>query len=522
MPEDRVLTISERSRHNARRAPEKIASRFEGRETSFAAFDAHADKVARGMEAAGARQVAYLGKNCDHVFEVFVGAIRAGTIFAPINWRLAAQEVAQLIELLEPQILFVGPEFHDMVRAIAGRLPKGLAIVAMEGGEADWPAYEDWRDAQEDGPAEDRSTGSGVALILFTSGTTGLPKGVMITNDNLTVQRRDMAPHRMPYDYWSEDDVSLMAMPLAHIGGIGWWHLAFYNCCTSVIAREFNPAEVIGFIERDRVSKLFIVPAALQFIVQAPEAKTADFSRVEHIFYGAAPMPLELVRQAIKVIGCGFTQVYGLTETTGSITLLPPEDHTPEGAPKMRSAGRAIPGGEVKVVGPDGATLAPGEIGEVAMRGPAVMAGYWRNEEATRAVLGDDGWFRSGDAGYMDGEGFVYIHDRIKDMIVSGAENVYPAEVENAIFGHPDVGEVAVIGVPDETWGEAVKAIVTAKPGKTVDPESVIAWTRERIAAFKCPKTVDVIQAMPRNASGKLLKRDLRKPYWEGRERNVN
>ena len=515
-----MTTLTAVSRSNARRCPDKLCHRFEGRDTTFAEFDAHVDRVARGLDKVGAKVVAYLGKNCDHVFEVYMGAARIGAVFAPINWRLAPPEVAEIVERFQPDILFVGPEFHAEVEAIRARLPAGMPVVAMEGGHPDWPAYVDWRDANPADPVEDRATPDSVVMILFTSGTTGLPKGVALKHSNLLLQRLDTMPERLPYDHWSEDDVSLVAMPLAHIGGIGWWNLGFINGASAVITREFNPFEVLGYIERERVSKLFIVPAALQILVRDPRAKEADFSRIKLICYGAAPMPEALLREASELIQCGFAQCYGLTETTGTICILRPEEHALPG--KLRSAGRAMPGSEIKVVGPDGATLPPGEIGEVAIRGATVMRDYWGNPEATAKVLGADGWFLSGDAGYMDEDGFLYIHDRIKDMIVSGAENVYPAEVENAIHGHPDVADVAVIGVPDEKWGEAVKAIVTARPGHTVDPASVIAWTRERLAHFKCPKTVDVIDAMPRNASGKLLKRELRKPYWEGRARQVN
>jgi acyl-CoA synthetase (AMP-forming)/AMP-acid ligase II len=233
-------------------------------------------------------------------------------------------------------------------------------------------------------------------------------------------------------------------------------------------------------------------------------------------------MPLELLREALKVIPCDYSQAYGMTETTGTISLLGPEDHDPAGSPRMRSAGKAVPGSEIRILDPEGQEVPQGEIGEIAIRSGNNMAGYWKKPEKTAEIMTEDGFLRSGDAGYMDADGYVYIHDRIKDMIVSGAENVYPAEVENAIFGHPDVAEVAVIGVPDERWGEAVKAIVTPKEGHSVDPQDIIAWTRQKLAAFKCPKTVDVIEAMPRNPSGKLLKRELRKPYWEGQERQVH
>ncbi|HMT43585.1 MAG TPA: AMP-binding protein, partial [Chakrabartia sp.] len=217
-----------------------------------------------------------------------------------------------------------------------------------------------------------------------------------------------------------------------------------------------------------------------------------------------------------------FIQNYGMTETTGTIVMLPPEDHDPNGNPRMRSAGKALPGVELKIVDDQGNSLPVGEVGEVVTRSSNNMIGYWRLPEATQKTLTNDGWVYTGDAGYMDEDGYLYIHDRVKDMIISGGENVYPAEVESAIYGHPDVLEVAVIGVPDDKWGEAVKAVCAPKPGHSIDADSIIAWARERIAGFKVPKTVDTIEALPRNPSGKILRRELRAPYWAGRERQVN
>jgi fatty-acyl-CoA synthase len=240
--------------------------------------------------------------------------------------------------------------------------------------------------------------------------------------------------------------------------------------------------------------------------------------------YGAAPIPLELLRQAVETISnADFLQCYGMTETTGTIAMLRPEDHSLEdGNPRMRSAGKALPGVELKIVGEDGQELPRGQVGEVVTRSSNNMLGYWNLPEATASTLTEDNWVHTGDAAYMDEHGYIYIQDRIKDMIITGGENVYPAEVESAIYGHPDVAEVAVIGVPDAKWGEAVKACVVPRDGREVDPANVIAWARERIAPFKVPKSVDVIPLLPRNPSGKILRRQLREPYWEGRERRVN
>jgi long-chain acyl-CoA synthetase len=265
-----------------------------------------------------------------------------------------------------------------------------------------------------------------------------------------------------------------------------------------------------------------MVPAAMQIVVRHPRAREVDYSRIKYILYGASPIPLDLLRECMEVFGCGFVQMYGMTETTGTIVALPPEDHDPAGNPRMRSAGKPLPGVEVVILDDAGNRLKPGEVGEIATRSMANMAGYWNLPDATAKTIDAEGWLRTGDAGYMDEDGYVYIHDRVKDMIISGGENIYPAEVENAIFGHPDVADVAVIGVPDAKWGEAVKAIVVKKPGRAPTAENIIAFARERIAAYKAPKSVDFIDALPRNPSGKILRRELRETYWAGKERRVN
>jgi acyl-CoA synthetase (AMP-forming)/AMP-acid ligase II len=254
-------------------------------------------------------------------------------------------------------------------------------------------------------------------------------------------------------------------------------------------------------------------------LLQAPEMANADLSSLKTVAYGASPIAEELLVKAQARFGCRFLQLYGMTETVGAATFLPPEAHDPAKG-KLRSCGLAWPGIDVEIVDADGKALPPGEVGEIVIRAPVVMKGYWNKPEATAETI-RDGWLRTGDAAYKDADGYFFIYDRVKDMIVTGGENVYPAEVENAIFGHPDVADVAVIGVPDEKWGEAVKAVIVAKPGCTIDPAAIIAHARERIANYKVPKTIDVVEAIPRNPSGKILRRELRKPYWEGRARQV-
>ena len=259
----------------------------------------------------------------------------------------------------------------------------------------------------------------------------------------------------------------------------------------------------------------------LLMLLDHPDCAQTDFGCLDTIYYGAAPIPLELLKRALATFGCDFVQLYGMTETTGTVLSLMAADHDPAGSPRMRSAGRPLPGIGLRIVDLEGRPAASDEIGEILLRGDAVMTGYWRNPGATAAAI-IDGWLHTGDAGYVDADGYLYIHDRLKDMIISGGENVYPAEVESALFGHAAIADVAVIGVPDDTWGEAVKAVVVLKPDAAASAEDIIRHARTTIAGYKCPKTVDFVTSLPRNASGKLLKRELRQPYWAGHSRQVN
>ena len=522
---DRMTTLGDVARYHHAARPEATALVFEGRETSFADFDRHTDRVANALLAEGLIQgdrIAYVGKNSDHYFELLFGAAKAGVVLAPIGWRLAPREIAYILGDAEARMVFVGPELIAHVQDVAELILDQPMLVAMEPGEDGHPDFASWRDAAScDAPAA-RITSADVAVQLYTSGTTGRPKGAMLTHANILAPRKLAALADMDWNRWGPDDVSLVAMPVAHIGGTGWGVVGLVNGAKGVVAREFDPTKVLDFIEKDRVSKMFMVPAALQIVVRLPRARQVDYSRLTYILYGAAPIPLDLLRECVEVFRCGFVQQYGMTETTGTVVYLPPQDHDPAGNARMRSAGLPMPGVELKVLGPDGESLPTGQVGEVAVRSPANMAGYWKLPEATAETVAEDGWLRTGDAGYLDADGYLFIHDRVKDMIISGGENIYPAEVESAVYGHPHVAEVAVIGVPDDTWGEAVKAVVALKPGAPADPADIIAFARTRIAAFKAPKTIDFVEALPRNASGKILRRELRDPYWAGMTRRVN
>ncbi len=523
---DAMPTLGDITRYHARDRPDAVALEFEGRRMSWLDLDAGANRVANALRASGCRpghRIAYLGKGTDEFFELLFGAAKAGAVVVPVQWRLALPEVEQVLHDAQPQFLFVGADQHDKVARLRALLGPAVPVVTMESGVPQTTRYADWRDAEARVDPRVDVDPAAVALQLYTSGTTGLPKGVMLSHRNILSGRRDAMRESMPWNEWLASDVNLVALPVGHIGGVGWAIVGFFNGAKTLVQREFVPAGVLEAIEHHGVSKLFVVPAALHMLLLQPRVRTIDYSRLRYILYGASPIALDLLREATEVFRCGFCQQYGMTETCGTIVYLPPEDHDPAGNERMRAAGLPMPGVEIRIVDPQTrASLSAREVGEVETRSVANMVGYWNRASDTSATIAADGWLRTGDAGYLDEHGYLYIHDRFKDMICTGAENVYPAEVESAVFGHPAVQEVAVIGVPDSKWGEAVKAIIVPRPGTTPDAQEIIDFARGRLAGFKVPKSIDFVAALPRGPSGKVLRRVLREPYWAGRERQVN
>ncbi|MGH6871628.1 MAG: long-chain-fatty-acid--CoA ligase [Rhizomicrobium sp.] len=516
----RLKSVADIPRVHAKERPGGIALDFNDRITTFGELDARSSRVAQGMIAAGAvpgARVGYLGKNVDRYFEVLLGAFKARAVIVGVNWRLASPEIAYVLNDAGCAILFVGKDYYATVEKIIPDCPGLKTVIAMDGGHPAWPSYETWRDAQanEDpmlpiGPDDD-------VIQLYTSGTTGHPKGVQLTNANYLAIFGCLGS---PLGNYLPEDVVLIAMPFFHVAGVNIGLLSLAQGARGVILGDIDPGEILRLIEAKRVSYAFLVPAVILFLLQHANSATTDFSSLKNISYGASPISDNVLLRAQRTLGCEFMQLYGLTETTGGGTYLGPEDHDPARG-KLRSCGRPAPGHEIRIVDGDGQTLGPREVGEILIKAPNLMKGYWNRADATRSAI-RDAWFHTGDAGFFDEEGYLYIHDRVKDMIVSGGENIYPAEVENALFGHPGVADAAVIGVPDERWGEAVKAIVVKKEGASPSPAEIIAWARGRIAGYKLPKSVDFAETIPRNPSGKVLRRELRKPYWEGRDRQVN
>jgi long-chain acyl-CoA synthetase len=501
-------TLQPMSAHWAQATPDAVACVSDAGCESWATFHARVLRCAGALRAAGIApgdRVGHMGMNSADYVVLMQACFRVGAVLAPINWRLVAAEVAWILKDAGIRLLFAD-------RAFAPVVEPALAEAGVE--RVVWSEdFAGFLEAPEDA-ALAPATPDDVVLQLYTSGTTGFPKGALLTHRSLIGTIGKGALTGESWSGWDADDCCLIAMPLFHIGGTGWALHALHAGARMVILARPDIDLIIDAVEREAVTKMFAVPAVLNMILQHPKARTADLSSLTELLYGASPIPLDVLKGAMGVFGnARFIQCYGATETSGTVVYLPPADHDVAGNERMRGCGKPFPGNEVRIVDSGLNELPRRAVGEIAVRSVSVMAGYHANPAATEKSI-RDGWYLTGDAGWMDEDGYLYIHDRVKDMIVSGAENIYPAEVENALFAHPAVGDAAVIGVPDAKWGEAVKAVVVLKPGAQASADELIAHCRTRIAGYKCPKSVDFVDALPRNPSGKVLKKELRKAWW--------
>ncbi len=504
-------------RHYAETRADQAALIFDNRITTYGELELRANRVANGLSALGLQpqsRVAILTGNNDHFFEIWLGSALGNFALAPINARLAPPEVAFIVNDSQAEVLMVDEPFHRLVAGIAGELTRVRKIISL-GTHADWMPYSVWRDDQSSDQMPVIIDPKDTLVQMYTSGTTGFPKGVELNHTSMLACIRSM----MGQKAWEPEEVALVTAPLFHTAGSAWAGCALQSGGTIVLLREATPATILNAFESHKVTQALLVPAVVQMVLQSPECATTDFSCLKRILYGASPIPVPVLRQAVDTLGCDFEQGYGLTESVGPVAMLRPADHVDDR--KMQSCGKAVPGTEIRVVNTDGQDCATREVGEIIVAGVQVMNGYWNRPDDTADAI-RNGWLHTGDAGYFDSDGYLYIHDRLKDMIVSGAENVYPAEVERVLTGFPGIADVAVIGVPDKQWGEAVKAVVVAKPGATLSEKDIIEFTRNHIARFKCPKSVDVVDSIPRNPSGKILKKELRAPYWEGYDRKIS
>jgi fatty-acyl-CoA synthase len=385
-----------------------------------------------------------------------------------------------------------------------------------------WTSYDDWTAAAPDTVPDRFIEERADAYQMYTSGTTGRPKGAVITQHAVT---SNVIQFLIAYPDMDRERILIVA-PIYHAAAAICSFLTIASGGSLVIQEDFAPAPVVDALSGEGVTFALLVPAMIQAcLVMVPDVDKRDYSKLKRILYGASPIAEQTLRRALEVFACAFVQGYGMTETTAAVTNLRPEDHQRalrgEKPELLLSAGRALPGTEVRIVDEHDQPVPNGTIGEIVARGPQLMRGYWNLEAASREAL-KGGWMHTGDAGTMDGEGFLYIQDRVKDMIVSGGENVYPREIEEVLYAHPAIAEAAIIGVPDEKWGETVKAIVVLKQNASATADEIVGFCRGKLAGYKQPRSVDFVAALPRNPSGKVLKRELREPYWKGHNRRVS
>jgi long-chain acyl-CoA synthetase len=474
------------------------------RTLSFGEVDERADRFARGLRAAGVGahdRVGILAPNLPEHAEVLLGTARAGAVAVPLNWRLAPAELAAVVADAGISACVVDPtaaHLHDALGA-AGDLRLVLTLGAT---------YEDWLAGAPgtDGPERLPEDPDRVVLQVYTSGTSGVPKGVLLTDGNLAAKVPVVTP------WWGMGDRSraLLVTPLFHVGALSWLLVGLHARATTVIAADASADTVLGHLTRDRITHTFLVPALIQRLCDAAAGGLA-LPHLRSILYGASPISARTQQAAYELFGPVLHQLYGLSETTGAFTEMPAQHDPVPSSPRWRSAGRPYPWVEVEVRDPEtGRRCAPGEFGEVWTRSGQNTVGYHGRATDTAALLTPDGWLRTGDGGHLDEEGYLFLTDRFKDLIISGGENVYPAEVEQVLRGHEAVADAAVVGVPDERWGESVGAAVVLRPDAAATPDELISWAGERLAGYKRPRRLLVLDDLPRNPTGKVLRRRLR------------
>ncbi|MDR3448588.1 MAG: long-chain-fatty-acid--CoA ligase [Alphaproteobacteria bacterium] len=516
-----AATIEDMVRSHARLHAQYPCVTFDEVTLTYQDMDRRSNAVANGLLAEGCvagDRIGVVDKNGFPIFETLFGARKMGVVQVAVNWRLAAPEMAYILGDSDVKILFVQTEFFAHLAKIKDQLPSVRKIIAI-GDHPDYENYKDWIARQK---AEDTGYSSGpedTCLQLYTSGTTGRPKGTLLCNRNI-LSFIEAATQTFGV---FESSAHLNCLPLFHVGGMVWSLFCMSQGGHCVGTREFDAAKLIEYFAKYKITHGMTVPAVIQMLLAVPAARTTDFSNLRGITYGGSPISEKVLIDALQTFKCGMYGMYGATEVSFGLTILTPEEHDPVNRPELlKSVGKALKGTEMKIVDPISLEEVVGEtVGEVWIRSPSVSIGYWKKEQETATVFRADGWFRSGDLGYYK-NGFLYLHDRLKDMIVTGAENVYPAEVERVILQHPDVTQAAVIGIPDDVWGEAVKAIIVPVSDATATEGEIKAFCRERLAGYKCPKTIEFVDALPMTPSGKIIKHELRKTYWENRARQIN
>ena len=479
-------------------------------------------RIAHRLAAGGMgpdHKAAVLSINDPVAFTCVLGILRSGAVWVPLNPRNTADDNRYLCDLLDVEVLFYHSMMAPMVAAIAPRLEGLSEVICIDKEDGDTPSLEAWLGDASDEIWQYPTASDATALIVGTGGTTGRPKGVELSHANIEIyvaSHLACSPEEAP-------PVFLAAAPLTHAAGVMVFPMLVRGG-TTVILPIPAPEGIVAAMEAHRVTDIFLPPTVIYMLLALPGIEARDFSALKYFYYGAAPMSVEKLKQAFDVFGPVMTQYFGQSEAPMAITHLSARDHFDAGKladdKRLTSCGRATPFVNVQIMDDDGNILGPGEVGEIVLRSSLVMKGYYKNPEAS-AEASAHGWHHTGDVGMRDAEGFFYIVDRKKDMIITGGFNVYSTEVEQAVLRHPAVLDCAVIGVPDEKWGEAVKAVVQLKPGAEASEEEIIALCKDAIGAVKAPKSVEFRDDLPRSPVGKVLKREIRDAYWQGKSRAI-
>jgi acyl-CoA synthetase (AMP-forming)/AMP-acid ligase II len=520
------MNVGELLTKSARTFPENLALVYGDRKLSYAQFNSRVNKLANALAALGVKQgdnVAVLQYNYPETLESIFACFKAGCGAVPINFRLHPKEFAFIIDHSDARTVILSAEFNEAVLDIRESIPKVRHLITLSDAKGELLDYETLISAESEQYMAVDVEPDDLAWLFYTSGTTGMPKGAMLTHRNLVAMTMNFYADICPGFGYNE--AILHAAPLSH--GSGLYALPnIGKAAVNVIleSKSFDPELVFKSIEAYRITNMFAAPTMVKLMADNPAVDRYDHSSMKALNYGGAPMLVEDLKKAMEKLGPCLVQLFGQGESPMTITYLPHTDHVLEGTPgqmeRLASAGIPRTDVEVKILGPGDAELPPGDTGEIVTRSDLVMNGYWRNPEATQDTI-RNGWLHTGDMGYMDDKGYLFIMDRSKDMIISGGENIYPREIEEVLVRHPAVREVAVIGIPDPKWGEAIKAIVSLVEGESVSEDELINFCKDNIASYKKPKSVAFVDELPKNNYGKILKRELRAKYWEDLERKV-
>jgi acyl-CoA synthetase (AMP-forming)/AMP-acid ligase II len=510
----------------ARRLPDKTALVHGSKQLTYAQFNVRANRMANALRKIGIRpgdNVAILQYNAPEFFETLFACFKAGCGTVPINFRLHPKEFAFIIDHSQAKAVILSAEFNTSIIEVRKSIPAASHLITLGGAGGELLDYEKLLNDACDDFADADVAPDDLAWLFYTSGTTGMPKGAMLTHRNLLAMTMNFYADICPG--FGPQDVILHAAPLSHGSGLyGLPNIGKGALNVILESKSFDPELVFKTIERYRVTNMFAAPAMVKMMIDHPAVSRYGHDSLRSVIYGGAPMLVEDLKEAVQKLGTCLVQLFGQGESPMTITYLPHRDHALDGTPDMEerlaSSGICRTDVEVKIFDQDDNELPPGKIGDIVTRSDLVMKGYWRNPEATAATI-RNGWLDTGDMGYMDNNGYLFIMDRSKDMIISGGENIYPREIEEVLIKHPAVREVSVIGVPDSKWGEAIKAVIALVPGRKATEKELIAFCKENIASYKKPKSVDFVENLPKNNYGKILKRELRAIYWKSKDRNV-